>query len=393
MAKIEYVYKSFIREHRYIIREADRICEEYAADNYNLTLRQLYYVFIAQDLFPESWIDSKYNEKNGLEPDTKNTQKNYKKLGGILNDARLAGEIDWDHIVDRTRNMQELNHWRDPAHLISEDADYFNIDLWEDQDLRMEIWVEKDALIGVVERAGRANDLPYFSCRGYTSQSEIWSAAQRIGGYIREGKRVVVLHLGDHDPSGIDMSRDIDDRLKLFIANDWANEHTIFLPDAEDVKKEYDGDLDFAYEEAWASMAEHINEAHEKRTGDTDSIVDEYPGYNGPFEVRRIALNMDQVRQYNPPPNPAKLTDARARGYVATHGPESWELDALTPRQLNAVITGHIRAERDAARWNAKVAEMNVGREQLRVISSRYSEIEEQYLSDITVEDGDEGAE
>ncbi len=71
------------------------------------------------------------------------------------------------------------------------------------------------------------------------------------------------------------------------------------------------------------------------------------------FEVRRIALNMDQVRQYNPPPNPAKMTDSRVGDYIERFGRSSWELDALPPNVLDALIRAEIRKELNADLWNA----------------------------------------
>jgi len=92
---------------------------------------------------------------------------------------------------------------------------------------------------------------------------------------VRAGKQIYIIHLGDHDPSGLDMSRDIRERIDMFMSR--------------------------------------------------------HPGKALNFELNRIALNMDQVRQYSPPPNPAKITDSRASKYIKEFGNESWELDALEP--------------------------------------------------------------
>ncbi len=150
---------------------------------------------------------------------------------------------------------------------------------------------EKDALVGIAERICRKLDVSYFSCRGYTSQSEMWAAGMRLKEYAEErGQTPVIIHLGDHDPSGIDMSRDITDRLELFM---------------------------------------------------------------GGMEINRIALNMDQVRKYNPPPNPAKITDSRAEGYIKKHGRESWELDALDPKVLTDLIEKTVLSYRDDDEWRS----------------------------------------
>jgi hypothetical protein len=248
-----------------VVTQARAICREYAESGYDLTLRQLYYQFVARALIP-------------------NSQRSYKNLGSVINKARMAGYLDWDYIVDRTRNLEEMTHWRSAADILGGAAAGFQLDRWEDQEYRVEVWIEKDALTGVIEGICNELDVPYFSCRGYTSQSEMWRAAMRLRGYEAEGKSTVVIHLGDHDPSGIDMTRDIQDRLWTFHA------HT---------------------------------------------------------EVERIALNWDQIEQYQPPPNPTKLTDSRSAGYVSEFGYESWELDALEPSVMVAMVRDQVLVYRD----------------------------------------------
>jgi hypothetical protein len=302
MPLIEYVPKVFSEAHEVIIESANLVCAAYRAQGYDLTLRQLYYQFVSR-----GWIANKDTE--------------YKRLGSIINDARLAGRLDWDYITDRTRNLRSLAHWNDPTEIMRAVATQFRTDRWESQPLRIEVWIEKDALVGVIEGPCTSQDVPYFSCRGYTSQSEVWGAAQRIERYLEAGQRVLILHLGDHDPSGMDMSRDIEDRLRLFVEGDGL--------DADDL------------------------------------------------EVRRIALNTDQVRQYNPPPNPAKLTDSRVGPYIDRFGPESWELDALEPTVIGALITDNIEAERDEEAWEAATKAQETHREHLTMAHSRWDEVVE----------------
>lgn len=273
MPKIKYQDCAFRPDSLAIIKQANAILDEYGRRGIVVTLRQLFYQFVARDIIP-------------------NRQSEYKRLGSIVNDARLAGLIDWNYLQDRTRNLSSLSHWDDPGGVIESAASSYHRDLWEGQDNYVEIWIEKDALVGVIENICRQFDVPYFSCRGYTSQSEMWSASQRLlSREDGERRETHIIHLGDHDPSGKDMSRDIQDRLRLF-----------------------------------------------------DSSV----------KVNRIALNMDQVRRYNPPPNPAKITDSRATAYIDEFGGESWELDALDPDVLTALIRQHIEALLDRQLFDEK---------------------------------------
>lgn len=317
MPKILYKAKKFGPQSLATITQAIQILESYEAQGYDLTLRQLYYQFVSRALI-------------------KNSDREYKRLGEVVNDARMAGLIDWKHIVDRTRNLKSVSHWDNPRDIIRTSASQFRTDKWRAQNVRVEVWIEKDALVGVIEGVCRSLDVPFFSCRGYTSQSEMWSAAQRLGSYLLDEdhpkEAVVILHLGDHDPSGLDMSRDIEDRITRFLAQDAFNADLV--------------DAAGAYR--WARDR---------------------------FRLDRLALNMDQIEQYEPPPNPAKLTDSRGAGYVEAHGYESWELDALEPSVIGELIEDAVVAERDEALWDQELAIEEEHRDALAVVSSRWPEV------------------
>jgi hypothetical protein len=339
--KIVYENKRFGPAKLKTIAQANEILEEYERQGYDLTLRQLYYQFVSRDLIP-------------------NNERSYKNLGTTINDARLAGLIDWDHIVDRTRNVRSVQHWADPAAIIDATARSFRVSLWEAQNDYVEVWIEKDALVGVIIGICTELDVPYFSCRGYTSQSEMWAAAQqRLLGPVTEGKRVTILHLGDHDPSGIDMTRDIQDRLQLFIATDYARNRGKADP-RWDSYSEVNQDL---------TLRQWVNEAYDRLT------------------INRIALTMSQVNQYNPPPNFAKLSDSRAGvrkdgsvipgGYVDTYGWESWELDALEPAVLIELIRSNVEDLIDDGAWDAAKEREEEGQRLLRLASTRWTEIVE----------------
>ena len=293
MPKITYINKKFRAARLNTIATANEIIEEYAQQGYDLTLRQLYYQMVAR-----GYIE--------------NSERSYKNFGDTIDDGRLAGLIDWSHIVDRTRNLRQNGHWRNPADIMRSVVRSFQIDKWESQPYRVETWVEKDALVGVISNVCNRLDVPYFACRGYTSQSEMWAAAQRLMRYRELGQTPVILHLGDHDPSGIDMTRDIIDRLELF---------------------------------------------------------------SGGIEGERLALNWDQIEEHNPPPNPAKLTDSRAEVYVAQYGLESWELDALDPATIASLVEDAVARFRDNDLWAEALKEEQTGLRQLKQASQRWPEV------------------
>ncbi len=300
MARECFVPKTFTLAHRAEIRRAREIISEYADQGFHtLTVRQIYYQFVARDFIP-------------------NNLQSYKRLASVLNDARLAGELDWDSIGDNTRNLESPPSWDNPVSIMSAVAKQFRLDPWETQNVRIEVWIEKDALTGVIEPVCNRYRVPFFACRGYTSQSEAYAAGKRLGAYVEAGQRVLVLHLGDHDPSGLQMTEDNDKRLNLF--------------------------------------------AQEEIT------------------LRRIALNMDQVRQYNPPPNPTKTSDSRARGedgYIARYGSSSWELDALSPTVIAKLIEDNITPEIEDDLWAEVIERERVDRALLAGVAEHWTRIEE----------------
>lgn len=299
MSTICYQPKTFRAKSLALIKLCNEIIADFRAQGYELTLRQLYYQLVGRAIIP-------------------NNEKSYDNIGALISDARLAGLVDWEAIVDRTRSLRALPHWDDPGDIIAGAAQQFNYDRWEGQTTRVEVWIEKDALVGVIGPTCKGFDVPYFSCRGYTSQSEMWGAAMRILRYYRDGfNNVVILHLGDHDPSGLDMTRDITDRLTMF-----CETHGEAVP-----------------------------------------------------MIKRIALNMDQIEKYNPPPNPAKLSDCRAQKYIEEYGDESWELDALNPKVITDLLAEEIESFIDPEPFDEQTKKQEQARAEIALISENYDKV------------------
>jgi hypothetical protein len=277
-----------------LIEYCNTVIDEYEAQGFRLTLRQLYYQMVARGII-------------------ENKQTEYKRLGSIVNDGRLAGLIDWSAIEDRTRNVKFISSWQSPQEILSAVASQYQEDLWRLQDYRVEVWIEKEALIGVVEPACERLRVPYFACRGYVSQSEAYAAGERFRKHLDAGQSPVILHLGDHDPSGLDMTRDNAERLAMF-------------------------------------------------TGQ-------------PVEVVRLALNMDQIERLRPPPNPAKETDARFASYLRTYGDQSWELDALPPDVIDKLISDAVAGYRSEGQWRHDLAAEETEREHLEKVAGRWDDV------------------
>lgn len=248
------------------------ILADYKAQGYTLTLRQLYYQLVARGHTAENSIRA------------------YKNLSVIVTKARNAGKISWTAIEDRGRNLNRYSFEEDSLEVVTGLEWLLSIDRWARQDHYLEVWVEKEALISVVERACGRLQVPHIACKGYLSASEAWRAGQRYREAIKAGKSCVMLHLGDHDPEGLDMTRDNEERLN------------------------------------------------------------KYSGYGG-IEVKRLGLNMDQIEEYNPPPNYAKASSSRYENYVSQYGEECWELDALEPSVIEKLIKDNVNEYIDQDAW------------------------------------------
>lgn len=291
MPKIQYKEIRFRQSSLDLIRLVNEVINDYKAQGYELTLRQVYYQLVARGYIP-------------------NNERSYKNIGNLINDGRLAELIDWYAITDRTRNLRGNSHWDTPSEVIASAKYSYLLDKWEGQPNYVEVWVEKDALVDVVGQACRPLDVPYFSCRGYTSQSEMWMAAQRFRRQDFREQRIII-HLGDHDPSGIDMTRDIQERLDMFGADVY---------------------------------------------------------------VKRVALTMEQIDFYSPPPNPAKITDSRCDKYIAQYGHESWELDALEPKVITDLIKEQVTMYRDDGLYLRICNKENREKRELQMLCDHYDD-------------------
>lgn len=293
---------NFTKKTAALISTASEIVEDYQARGYNLTLRQLYYQFVQRNLLP-------------------NTMQSYKTLGGAVRKARYAGLISWTSIEDRTRGVTSWMIEEDPEEVVRDIEYGLSLDYWSDQNAHCEVWVEKEALSDVVRRPSMRWRVPYLACKGYLSASEMWRAGKRFERMGQDGRELYIFHLGDHDPSGIDMTRDNEARVKEL---SWF------------------ADVNF----------------------------------------RRIALNMDQVEEMRPPENPAKLTDSRVGDYLDRFGDASWELDAISPEVLDDLIDRHIREILDEHTWSETEEREEGMRETLAKIGPNWEEVSN-FLQDL----------
>lgn len=323
-----------------VLEHANEIAEEFAREGMDITLRQLYYQFVARGLCLSG-------------------QKAYKRIGDVVTEARYTGEFPLELLVDRGRDIHMGDYTRcdtDVNQALEDSGGIIravphltlNVDRWYGQPVFVSVWVEKQALEGVFSSVCTELGVSWFACKGYPSVSALWQWLKRAhevtngkperrrfrwpgGATVTErhmglAKRAVVLYFGDHDPDGWEIPR---------------------------------------------SAERNIRSLMELRNIDLD------------LTFKRVGLNMNQIMQYNPPPFEAKITSARYRGYVNEHNTnDAWELDALNPRVLRDLIRKEVGAHFDQRIYEANIAAVEYTREEMRDFMARGEFMRQVFSSD-----------
>lgn len=251
-----------------LLEDIKEVLEEYEIKEIRVTLRQLYYQLVSRNIL-------------------QNKTKEYSKLSSLLTKARYAGEIDWRSIEDRLRIPRKPVTFENIEELIENAVIWYKLDRWSNQECYVEVWTEKDALSSIIAPITDKWQILLSVNRGYASASSMHESSERF--LKKDTKENLILYLGDHDPSGLDMVRDINERLYEFGVN---------------------------------------------------------------VKVHPIALTRNQIEKYNPPPNPAKISDPRAKWYLENFGNKSWEVDALRPEVLEELIETNILKYLDVEKYN-----------------------------------------
>jgi hypothetical protein len=278
-----------------LLNDIQRIVNFYSSQGIKLTNRQLYYQLVSEGIIP-------------------NADAVYKRICTFITDARYGGKIDWKMIEDRGRIPEKHAEWDNISDLVKSAVYSYRLPRWSNQEYYIELYCEKQAMESVLKPIADKYHIYFGYNKGYSSASTIYDIAQRLKEQIKNGKQCIVLYLGDHDPSGLDMIRDIKVRLKEFL------------------------------------------------TGGDDPVDPD-------FDVIQIALNMKQIKQYNPPPNPAKITDPRAKGYITNFGNMSWELDSLKPNVLIQLTEQGILQYLDVTKYNTWIQQEKKESEKLKDFS------------------------
>lgn len=287
----------FSKNQRDLLSQITNIVKDYEDQCITLTSRQLYYQLVSRDIIP-------------------NADMVYKRICSFLTDARYAGVIDWESIEDRGRVPTKPSEWDNISDLINSAVHSYRLPRWSDQDTYVELYCEKQAMESVLKPVAQKYHIYFGVNKGYSSASTMYDLAMRVKNQMQARKKATVLYLGDHDPSGLDMVRDMRDRINEFLSG--GNDPMEYEHDSEDM-----------------------------------------------FEILPLALNMGQIKKYNPPPNPAKITDPRAKQYLAEYGNKSWELDALEPKVLMQIAENGILSNMDVYKYSRWIERENSEKQRL----------------------------
>src|SRR5215211_5894961 len=232
-----------------------------------VTVRQVFYQAVNRSLVPK-------HETNG-----------YRVVQRRLVTLRESGEIPYDYIVDGTRYVHGHQRYNDLDEFTTYAAGLYRKDYWANSEVNVELWLEKDALKGVLSpTVVNECGLNLYVTRGFASITYLQEAAEEIED---DGRPTYVYVLTDFDPSGVSIAEKVEEEL------------TERAPFAE-------------------------------------------------IKVERLAVNREQIERWNLPTRPTKASDTRASKFRRIHGTDSVELDAIPPDELQQLVKNAIDSHMEA---------------------------------------------
>ena len=157
------------------------------------TVRQLYYQLVSRRVIEK-------------------TEPAYKALVRNLGVMRRAREVPFDWLADNTRWMRKPRTYGSLQEMLESQREFYRRALWDEQDCYVEVWLEKDALAGVLVEITYQWDVPLMVTRGYPSLSYLHAAATHIA---QRGKPAFLYYFGDYDPSGVDITRAVEEGIRV----------------------------------------------------------------------------------------------------------------------------------------------------------------------------------
>jgi len=177
-----------------ILEHISVIVQKYQARNIPLTLRQLYYQLVAQNII-------------------ENTKETYKALTKIVGKARYAGMLDWTAFKDRTRTSERPMEWKSITDLLKTALYSYRLPRGEGQENYIEVITEKDALSSVLAPIAARYHIRFNVFKGFSSITAIYDLSKRILAVSAKNQKSTLVYIGDHDPSGLQMLRGLHERI------------------------------------------------------------------------------------------------------------------------------------------------------------------------------------
>jgi hypothetical protein len=224
----------------------------------------------------------------------------------LLKVAREQGRIPWEWIVDENRELERTATWADPAEYAECVAQSYRRDFWDQQPVRVEVWSEKGTVRGLLQPVLDKYAVGFRVMHGFSSATTVYDVSQDD-----DGRPLIVLYVGDFDPSGMFMSEaDLPKRLK-----------------------EYGGD--------------HV-------------------------KLKRIALTRAQVRRLPSFPATDKRKDPRYKWFRENYGDRCWEIDAMDPNDLRACVEREIKKRIEPVAWERCEVVNRAEQESLKTIIGKW---------------------
>jgi hypothetical protein len=287
---------AFRSKNRMLAAQAVQILEE----EQPMTLRQLYYRLISAG-------------------NLSNSQKEYKRLGALMTRLREAGELPRTWIVDHVRSTLKPSSWSGLADFGDTVRQAYRKDFWASLDAHVEVFVEKDAVAGTIQPITEEYDVALHVCRGYSSVSfagEIADLWQQIE------KPIFAYYLGDFDPSGFDLERDLRGKLGRYSGRVC---------------------IECEYDEIDRNVQVTGQDRDEFHLGCRDGMP-----Y---FLWRRLAIVEEDFESHQLIPLPVKHSDRRSKKFIEEYGSACAEVDALPPSELRQRVQAAIHEHIDQERW------------------------------------------
>lgn len=356
MARVKYVNKTFQDEKAALVDPIQQVFDEYAAQGYLLNARAIAYRLEGQGII-------------------RKTEESFQRVETVAKEGRDMGLFDWDGLpVDSARALRDYAMWANEAARIASAARNHLTDKWARQENRVEVWAEKEGLLGIIRGACEDEDVPFRALTGYDAIGALREGARRS--MARSARGRFLMRAQDRYANGLERIN----RFYLALVN--MDESEI----AEEAMEYYKALQPIWMEELGRDVPEqhttilYIGDHDPSGMNITETVRRDLLKYGAhDFTVRRIAITCEETCENEDPElhsAPAKVTDARHRNYVQQHGTtDAWEVESLEPAVLAGRVTAAIQEWRDENAWEEAIEAEEEQRENIALVAERWDDV------------------